>query len=471
MERFSHFVLFGATGDLAHSKMYPALFDLYQNNALPADFAFLGMAFDDLSVTEFQRQVQKTLEAQYEASEHISEFVSMLAYAPVDFGEPATVEDTIAEHADTENGRFVFYLAIPPAAFETVSLCVKRFQETYCDCQLRVVVEKPFGQDLESAKHLNNTLREFLYEEQIYRMDHYLGKETVQNILALRFGNSLFEPLLNNRYVQNIELDLIEEEGIGERAGYFDGTGIIKDVLQNHILQVLSLLMMEPPVQIQSNFVRDEKHKFLASLAPLDLSSFHLGQYGSNENGEMNAYQEEPDVPEDSQTETYVSMQMGVKNMRWDGVPVYVRTGKRLNEKKTEIRVTFHPSFQYFVNQKETCNPAPNVLVIRIQPNEEVYYTVNAKFPGEGMCIQPVKLHFTYQESFNVPIQDAYTRLLKDAIEGDQTLFIRSDEIEAAWEYVTPVLEAKENGNLKPEKYTSGNTIEDVEEEITEAGE
>ncbi len=467
METFSHFVLFGATGDLAHSKIYPSLFELYRMDALPKDFAFLGMALEGLSEEEFRDQVRETLKQQTEDEEKREKFITQLSYAQVDFAEPESMERAVVSHSDkVDEEKFLFYFAIPPSAFEHVSRCVENFQDKYCDCQIRVVVEKPFGEDLESAKHLNNTLREFLYEEQIFRMDHYLGKETVQNILALRFGNSLFEPLLNNRFVEKIELDLIEEEGIGERAGYFDGTGIIKDVLQNHILQVLSLLMMEPPVQIKSNFIRDEKHKFLASLEDIDLDAVRLGQYGSDSEGTLNSYQEEGDVSEDSQTETFVSMKLGVKNMRWDGVPVYVRTGKRLDEKKTEIRITFHPSFQYFVNKEEQCNPEPNVLVIEIQPNEEVYYTVNAKFPGEGMCIQPVKLHFTYQESFNVPIQDAYTRLLKDAIEGDQTLFIRSDEIEAAWKYVKPILEAKERGELKPQIYTAGRTIEEVETEL-----
>jgi len=450
MERFDHFVLFGATGDLAHSKIYPALFELYKNNALPHSFKFLGMALEDIPQTEFQDRIRRTLQSQYEEDkEQIEAFVAKLRYTSVDFAKSGSVEEAIVSNSDNvDDETFLFYLAIPPSAFEHVSLCVRNFQEKYCDCQIRVVVEKPFGQDLESAQHLNNTLREFLY------------------ILALRFGNSLFEPLLNNQYVASIELDLVEEDGIGGRAGYFDGTGIVKDLLQNHILQMLSLLMMEPPVQIESNFVRDEKHKFLASLAPIDMDYLRLGQYGTDEEGNLASYHEEEGVKEDSETETYVSMKMEVKNMRWDGVPVYIRTGKRMNEKKTEIRITFHPSFRYFVNQDEQCNPEPNVLVIRIQPNEEVYYTVNAKFPGEGMCIQPVKLHFTYKESFGVPIQDAYTRLLKDAIEGDQTLFIRSDEIEAAWKYVTPILQAKHNDELKSHSYTSGQTIDEVEDTL-----
>jgi glucose-6-phosphate 1-dehydrogenase len=299
-------------------------------------------------------------------------------------------------------------------------------------------------------------------EAEVYRIDHYLGKDTVQNILALRFGNSIFEPVLNNRYVESIEIKVFEELGVEGRAGYFDSTGIIKDILQNHILQVMALVMMEPPARMEAEFIRDEKYKVLRSLRPIDCSEVELGQYQANPDKNLLGYLQEPGVQENSSTETYVEMTAFVDNQRWEDVPVYIRTGKRMAEKKAEIRIIFKPSFKYFMHVENECNPQKNELVIQIQPQEQVSVQVNAKFPGKGMCIQPVLLNFSYQEGFEIRTKDAYTRLLKDAIDGDQTLFIRSDEIEAAWEYVSPIIEQQRCGAKPLVQYIAGEAFKSI---------
>jgi glucose-6-phosphate 1-dehydrogenase len=320
----------------------------------------------------------------------------------------------------------------------------------------RVLIEKPFGHDLQSAQELNQYLDTHFCEEEIYRIDHYLGKETVQNILALRFGNSMFEPLLNNRYVESISIDVLEDIGIEGRAAYFVQTGLIKDLLQNHILQLMTMIMMEPPARMEAEFIRDEKYKVLRSLRDMDCEEVTLGQYTENTEQNLPGYHKEENIDAHSQTETFIEMDAYVDNLRWEGVPIHIRSGKRMPEKKAEIRIKFRPTFRYFVHPDAECNPHKNELVIEIQPTEQVYYTVNAKFPGRGMCIQPVNLQFTYANSFPAPTKDAYTRLFRDVVEGDQSLFIRSDEIEAAWRYVTPLIGKQRCGAKTPLPYPAG---------------
>ena len=345
-------------------------------------------------------------------------------------------------------------MAIPPQAFDAVIEALAFIKKEYPDIKYKLVFEKPFGFDLNSAKTLNHKLAQHFTENEIYRVDHYLGKETVQNILALRFGNSMFEPLLNNHYVESIAIDVWEERGIDKRADYFDKTGIIKDILQNHILQTLALITMEAPVSMQAEDIRDEKHKLIKSLREINSEEVILGQYIASE--DKFGYLQELGVESSSKTETYIELIAYIDNLRWEGVPVYISTGKRLSENKAEIRISFKPRFKYFSHIDENCNPQKNELVISIQPNEEVYYTVNAKFPGKGMCIQPVKLNFTYAESFGQKSQGAYTRLIQDILDSDQSLFIRCDEIEEAWNYVSPLIDDNNLQNRKLIKYKAG---------------
>lgn len=446
------FTLFGATGDLAQTKLYPALYDLFLAHELPNDFQFLGVARSERSDEDFRAMVKQSLTGK--PFDRMEEFLELVSYRAFDYDDSMCLASAMNDMSADLDDVFVIYLAIPPQGFSKVTHCIDALKNQYDRCNVRVVIEKPFGEDLQTARDLNELLQKSFHESEIYRIDHYLGKETVQNILALRFGNSIFEPLLNNRYVESIEISVLEEKGIGSRAAYFDQTGIVKDILQNHILQVMALLMMEPPAKMEAEYIRDEKQKVLTSLAPINCQDVSVGQYIAADG--VVGYLDEEGVDPNSQTETYVDMTAYVNNLRWEGVPVQIRTGKRMPEKKAEIRVKFKPSFKYFMNQDEQCNPQQNELVIEIQPNEEVYNLVNAKFPGRGMCIQPVKQQFTYQDSFGVKTQEAYTRLLRDAMLGDQKLFIRSDEIEAAWEYVTPLIDQKVDGKRDLILYPAG---------------
>lgn len=454
----TRFILFGASGDLSKIKIIPALHDLYQEfHWKSSGYRSILIGRKDSDNAACRDYVKEVLHEKDPELEVGSDFLELFEYQKINSKNPEEIF-TLENHI-SDPSILVFYLAIPPQAFREVLGMIRDFKEKHPEHEYRVIVEKPFGTDLESAQDLNRCMREFLHEKEIYRIDHYLGKETVQNILALRFGNTMFEPLMSNHYVEKIELDLFEEQGIKGRADYFDEAGIIKDVFQNHILQVLALLMMEPPYEIKGDAIRDQKNTFLKSLAQLDLSRVKLGQYTGDPEQGKKAYSEEEGVKGGSNTETFASVDLEVKNMRWDGVPVFIKVGKRMPKKYMEIRIFFKSTYQFFMHPSEECQPSQNMLVIGIQPDEEVYFTVNAKFPGKGMCIHPVKLHFTYQESFQVPTKDAYTRLLKDVFDADQTLFIRSDEIEAAWRYVTPLLEAKKAGQIEVRPYKPGQIL------------
>ena len=458
----TYFILFGATGDLAQRKLYPALFDNFINQQLPDDLRILGVARSSRSQEEFRQLIENSLG--HCEQKHLETFLNICTYVQVDYDNPHCMIQTIKSQGIPHSAQLVWYLAIPPQSFYQVITSIATVKDTLPELTHRLIIEKPFGQDLTSAQELNTYLSGIFQESEIYRIDHYLGKETVQNILALRFGNSMFEPLLNNRYVESIHIEVKEELGVEGRAAYFDNTGIIKDILQNHILQLMSLIMMEPPARMEAEFIRDEKYKVLRSLREIDCNQVIFGQYQENPDTDVLGYRQEQGVDPESQTETYVNLTTYVDNLRWEGVPVHITTGKRLEEKQAEIRIVFRPSFRYFMHPDEECNPEKNQLVIQIQPNEEVYSQVNAKFPGRGMCIQPVKLHFTYQ-SFNTPTKDAYTRLLRDGIEGDQTLFIRSDEIEAAWRYVTPLIDRHKRNESNLVFYPAGTAPQNLLEE------
>jgi glucose-6-phosphate 1-dehydrogenase len=445
-----YFIVTGATGDLATTKLYPALSELFEYNVYLPDTKFIGAGRKEYSQKEYKNLVKQSLSK----SKQSLDFIENLEYIQVDFDKTDTIIKFIEQYNIKAGEELIWYMAIPPQAFDSVIEALAFIKQKYPDIKYKLVFEKPFGFDLNSAQTLNHKLAQHFTEDEIYRVDHYLGKETVQNILALRFGNSMFEPLLNNHYVESIAIDVWEERGIDKRADYFDKTGIIKDILQNHILQTLALITMEAPVSMQAEDIRDEKHKLIKSLREINSEEVILGQYIASE--DKLGYLQELGVASNSKTETYIELIAYIDNLRWEGVPIYISTGKRLSENKAEIRISFKPRFKYFSHIDENCNPQKNELVISIQPNEEVYYTVNAKFPGKGMCIQPVKLNFTYAESFGQKSQGAYTRLIQDILDSDQSLFIRCDEIEEAWNYVSPLIDDNNLQNRKLIKYKAG---------------
>jgi glucose-6-phosphate 1-dehydrogenase len=456
-----YFIITGATGDLAITKLYPALAETFTYNQYIPDIQFLGAGRKSLSQEEYQQLVQNSL-----AKNSIkSDFVSKLKYIQIDFTRIETIQQFFSQYNIQAGDEIIWYMAIPPQAFDSVIDILAQVKSIYQDINYKLVFEKPFGSDLSSAQALNHKLLQHFQETEIYRVDHYLGKETIQNILALRFGNSMFEPLLNNHYVESIAIDVWEERGIDKRADYFDKTGIIKDILQNHILQTLALITMEAPVSMEAEYIRDEKHKLIKSLRPIQNQDIILGQYIASV--DKVGYLQEEGVAPNSKTETYVQLIAYIDNPRWEGIPIYISTGKRLSETKAEIRINFKPRFKYFSHIDENCNPQKNELVISIQPYEEVYYTVNAKFPGKGMCIQPVKLNFTYEESFGQKSQTAYTRLIQDIIESDQSLFIRADEIEAAWNYVNILIQDTNLQNRKLVKYAAGSKAKEIVDKYT----
>lgn len=452
-----YFIITGATGDLATTKLYPALAEIFESNFYLPEVKFLGAGRKNCSQEEYHQLIKQTLP---KSIKNLN-FVQNVDYIKIDFDHLETIFDFFNQYKVQEGDEVIWYMAIPPQAFDSVIDALAQVKKQYEYIKYKLVFEKPFGFDIRSAHTLNRKLAEHFSEEEIYRVDHYLGKETIQNILALRFGNSMFEPLLNNHYVESIAIDVWEERGIDKRADYFDKTGIIKDILQNHILQTLALITMEPPVAMEAEYIRDEKHKLIKSLQSIQAENLLLGQYIASD--DQIGYLEEVGVSSYSNTETYVKLTSYINNDRWEGVPIFISTGKRLSETKAEIRITFKPRFQYFNHKDEECQPQKNELVIVIQPNEEVYYTVNAKFPGKGMCIQPVKFNFTYEESFGQKSQSAYTRLIQDILDSDQSLFIRADEIEAAWDYVDSLIQVKNNNNLKIKEYKSGSNAKDIQ--------
>lgn len=456
----SYITIFGATGDLARKKIYKSLYDLYLNRDLE-NVKILGLGRKLISDQEYRDLIKNSLTKF--SSEKIDDFLNKLSFIEIDYSNKESLYKKISNKFSLHNKmEFLFYMAIPPSAFQNTIDLVYYLKSQIKDSNIKLLIEKPFGEDLATAKYLNKILKEYFDEEEIYRVDHYLGKETIQNIIALRFGNSIFEPVLNNHYVESIHVDVFESIGVEDRAEYFDQNGIIKDMFQSHILQIMTMFMMESPVRMEAEFIRDEKYKVLRSLKPIDIDKIRIGQYLANETQNIKSYVEEEGVPTNSKTETYFEAPIFVDNLRWEGVPIYIRTGKRMSDKKAELRVVFKESFRYFMNYDEECNPKANELVISIQPEEEIYLSINAKMPGKGMCIQPIKLNFTYTDLFQKTI-DPYTRLIKDAIEGDQKLFVRKDEIEQSWEFIMPIIQNKEKLTPKLIYYKACDTKELLE--------
>jgi glucose-6-phosphate 1-dehydrogenase len=451
-------VLFGATGDLAHRKVYPALYQLWRTNLLPQEWFLLGVARRPYSQTTFHTEVERSLRAQSRLPvepDSLRSFLDRVAYLQGDFDDPATFDrltDRLAacerEHRTSHNR--LYYLATQPSAFPQLVGELGRVglnHDAAPNGWRRVVIEKPFGHDEASAMRLNREVRRVFRERQVYRIDHYLGKETVRNLLVLRFANGIFEPVWNRRYIDHVQITVAESIGTEERGSFYEETGASRDVLQNHLLQLMSLVAMEPPTTLDAEALRDEKVQVVSGVAPLSpddvAANVVRGQYAAGWVGgaAVPGYREEPEVDSSSETETYVAARLQVDNWRWSGVPFFLRTGKRLPKRATEIAIQFR-GVPHRLFRDSRIDPEPNLLAIRVQPDEGILLRFESKMPGLGLDIRPVSMDFTYGSAFSVDSPDAYETLLLDALLGDPSLFARADEVEKAWGIVTPILQA-----------------------------
>jgi glucose-6-phosphate 1-dehydrogenase len=449
--------MFGATGDLAQHKLVPALYNLAHEGALPERFNLIGVSLDDLSTPEFRRQAAAWIRAWSRTppdEQVLAALLDRTHYVSGKFDDHSVYErlTEMGREFDDEAGaplNRIYYFSTAPVFFELiVSQLGRHGLDRHEGAEVRVVIEKPFGTTLAEALRLNGHVLTVLDESQIYRIDHYLGKETVQNLLAFRFANGLFEPIWNRNYIDNVQITAGEDVGIGRRASYYDRAGALRDLVQNHMLQLLTLLCMEPPVSFSADAVRSEKVKVLQAIVPpaaADVDGMAVrGQYAAGSAGgeDVAGYLDEHEVPPDSTTETYAGLRLEVDNWRWAGVPIYLRTGKRLSRKVTEIAVTLKPVPHVAFTSEGAVGVQPNELVLSIQPNEGVSLSLGAKIPGTRMRIRPVKMEFLYGTAFLSASPEAYERLILDAVRGDATLFPRHDEVEAQWRICDPILDA-----------------------------
>jgi glucose-6-phosphate 1-dehydrogenase len=448
-------VIFGASGDLTHRKLLPALYHLFIEGLLPARHAIVGYARTEMSDDEFRKMALESV-TRYgrgdPANEPWEEFAARLFYVAGEFSDEGAMEHlrTRLEEFDSKHGtegRRFFYCATPPQAYQDI---VRRIGEEGMSAMARIVIEKPFGTDLESARELNSVVREVFDESQVFRIDHYMGKETVQNILVFRFANALFEPLWNRRYVDHVQLTVGEDIGIEGRGRFYERTGAIRDMVQTHLFQVLTFLAMEPPASFDPENLRDEKVKVLRAMSPISPQDVVRGQYAG--------YRDEEGVASDSPVETFVALRAEIDNWRWAGVPFFLRTGKRLARKVTEATVVFKEVPHLIFEREGIGGVEPNRLVIRIQPDEGMSLSFTVQRPGLGIALDQAALDFDYGETFaDTPLMEAYEILLLEAMHGDQTLFIRQEGLERAWEILTPVfddpppIETYEAGGWGPE--------------------
>ncbi len=462
-------VLFGVTGDLSRKKLMPAIYDLANRGLLPPGFALVGFARRDWADEDFAQVVHDAVK-EYSRTPFREEVWDQLAegfrFVPGDFGDDEAF-DTLArtiydlDRVRGTGGNHAFYLSIPPKFFPDVVQQLKRsgLSASEGNAWRRVVVEKPFGHDLETARQLNEMLSEVFPPESVFRIDHYLGKETVQNILALRFANTLYEPVWNRSYVDHVQITMAEDIGIGGRAGYYDGIGAARDVIQNHLLQLLALTAMEEPVSFEAHALRQEKTKVLSAVRlPADLAlGTARGQYAAGWQGgdKVRGYLEEDGIPNDSRTETFAAIRLEVDTRRWAGVPFYLRAGKRLGRRVTEVALVFQRAPHLPFTETATEELGHNALVIRIQPDEGVTLRFGSKVPGPSMEVRDVNMDFAYGESFTESSPEAYERLLLDVLLGDPPLFPRHEEVERSWEILDPIEDFWASTG-RPEQYDSG---------------
>lgn len=451
-------VIFGASGDLTYRKLIPAVFDLYKQKSLPKHFAVLGVARSQMTDEDFRKKMrdgvkQFAILKDNTTDEELNDFCKLLHYLPLatDNGTEYTkLKDRLDKLDNTEktDGNYIFYLSTPPSLY---TLVPRFIAEQGLNSQekgfRRIIIEKPFGTDYDSAIELNKSLRKDYDEDQIYRIDHYLGKETVQNVLVTRFANGIYEPLWNRNYIKRVEITAAESLGVENRGGYYDNSGALRDMVQNHLLQVVALVAMEPPMSIDSEAIRNEKLKVFQALQPLTRDDLYnniiRGQYtaATIKKQEVKGYREESGVNPDSRTETFLAMKLYINNWRWGGVPFYIRTGKKLPTRVTEIVIHFKPTPQKLFIQNKDFHDEDNLLIIRIQPDEGILLKTAMKVPGSGYTVKTVNLDFHYSDLEGTYVPEAYERLLLDCMTGDSTLYIRGDALEATWKFVQPILD------------------------------
>jgi glucose-6-phosphate 1-dehydrogenase len=469
-------VIFGASGDLTARKLIPALYHLYKEKQMPVTFRIIGFARREKTNEQWRDELRQALE-QFSRTKPVENevweiFATHLFYCQGEFSYAnayRNLEQLLSTFGqDTLRHNLLFYLATPPSQFAEVvehlhgaGLLYKEQQPPFWQ---RIVVEKPFGHDLPSAQILNNELTRYAHERQVYRIDHYLGKETVQNILMFRFSNSIFEQLWSRVSVEHVQITVSEKLGVGSRGGYYEEAGALRDMVQNHLLQVLSLVAMEPPVSLEAESIRDEKVKLLKSIRPLGASQIAQqvvrGQYfaGQIEGQLRPGYRQESRVKSDSNVETYVAMKLFIDNWRWSGVPFYLRTGKCLPLSASEVRIQFRPTPNVLFAAQCGTKLDANALTLRLQPNEGISLRFNGKVPGTSLSVRPVRMHFSYNSEFGAYTPEAYERLLLEAIAGDATLFIRRDEVETAWGIVDSIRTEWEGKPLSNREFYSAGT-------------
>jgi glucose-6-phosphate 1-dehydrogenase len=455
----STLVLFGATGDLAHRKVIPALYQLWRTNLLPHDFVILAIGrrdYDDETLrSEFRASLEKFSRGRPLDEAAWRGFAGRIRYQRCNFDAPPAYDTlvTTLDEIDKERnsqGNHLYYLATQPSAFAEIVSQIGRVgldHERHEGGWRRIVIEKPFGHDLTSAIRLNREVGKVFRESQVYRIDHYLGKETVRNLLVFRFGNGIFEPIWNRRHIDHVQITVAESIGVENRGAFYEETGASRDFLQNHLLQLMSLVAMEPPATFDADALRDEKVKVIRAISELTpdemRSDVVRGQYGPGwvAAKPVKGYRDEAEVDPESETETYVAARFEVDDWRWSGVPFYLRTGKHLPKRATEIAIQFK-EVPHRLFQESSTDPDPNLLAIRIQPDEGIMLRFGAKVPGLGIDVRSVTMDFTYGSAFTVDSPDAYETLILDALLGDASLFTRADEVEGAWARVTPIIES-----------------------------
>lgn len=455
-------VIFGASGDLTKRKLIPALYELHTQQLLPEKFAVLGVSRTHFGDDVFRTKMREFLPRQEHLKNSVDEFIEHIHYQPLstaDSSEYPVLKDRLLSLGYSLGipGNYIYYLSTPPNLYKVIpeSLASVGLNDASTGFK-RLIVEKPFGTNLNSAKALNRDLLNYFDEEQLYRIDHYLGKETVQNMLVTRFSNGIFEPIWNHNFIHHIEITSAETLGVEDRGGYYDQSGALRDMVQNHLLQVMGLVAMEPPVVIEADAIRNEVLKVFQSLRTIkesEVESFVIrGQYiKSNIAKELvKGYREEAGVDDHSRTETFVALKFYIDNFRWAGVPFYIRTGKKLPARVTEVVIHFKNTPHHLFGNQAGTEPVSNQLVLRIQPDEGILLKIGMKVPGAGFRVQTVNMNFHYNELSDVYLPSAYGRLLLDCMQGDATLYARGDAVEKAWEFVQPILNAWQNNQEIP---------------------
>jgi len=466
-------VIFGASGDLTVKKLIPSLFNLFKLNLLPEKFAILGLGRTEFDTDYFRNKMKESLIKENNnivLNVKIDDFLNLLHYQAFDTMDHAQYPKMCEKIHSLESvihfgGNIIYYLSTPPSMYEIITKNLNTCKLTHClsvSGWRRLIIEKPFGYDLSSAQNLNKKLLNQFQEEQIYRIDHYLGKETVQNILVTRFANGILEPLWNRNYIDYVEITSAENIGVEGRGGYYDNSGAMRDMIQNHLLQIVGLIAMESPVESDSNTIRNETLKVFQSIRHLNEQEYFTnvirGQYTKSKiRGEdVLGYRDEIGVNPQSRTDTYVALKFFIENWRWSGVPFYIRSGKRLPTRVTEVVIHFKPAPHKIFNL-EANTDNHNMLIIRIQPDEGLLFKIGMKVPGDGFNVKTVGMDFKYSDLSDVYLPTAYERLLMNCMQGDSTLYLRGDAVEATWKFITPILDAwKNNNKMKIYDYPAG---------------